>query len=125
MTISEAIEQVDRLKPNQYTQAEKIRWLSLLDGQFWQEIILTHEMPYSENFSGYSSDTDLSTELLVQAPYDVDIYVNYLQARIDRENAETAKYNQSITMYNSGYTAWVNYINRKYSPVINGNFLKF
>lgn len=125
MTIEEAIQQVDRLKPNQYTDAEKIRWLSLLDGQLWQEIILTHQMPHADTFSGYASDVDTDTELLVPAPYDIDVYVNYLQARIDRENAETAKYNQSITMYNSGYTAWVNWVNRTYSPVISGNYFKF
>ena len=32
MTIREAIELVDRLKPNQYGSADKLRWLSELDG---------------------------------------------------------------------------------------------
>ena len=35
MTIREAIELVDRLKPNQYGSADKLRWLSELDGAVW------------------------------------------------------------------------------------------
>ena len=31
MTIREALETVDRLKPNQYGSADKLRWLSELD----------------------------------------------------------------------------------------------
>ena len=33
MTISDAITMVDALRPNQYSQDMKIRWLSRLDGQ--------------------------------------------------------------------------------------------
>ena len=43
MTISDAITMVDALRPNQYSQDMKIRWLSRLDGMIWQEVIRTHE----------------------------------------------------------------------------------
>lgn len=125
MTIREAIEQVDHLKPNQYTREEKIRWLSTLDGQIWREAILTHDMPHTDSFGGYAPGVDMDTELLVQVPYDVDIYINYLQARIDRENSETAKYNQSITMYNTAYSTYLNWLNRTYHPIIQKNYFKF
>lgn len=125
MTIRETIEQVDHLKPNQYTQEEKIRWLSALDGQIWREAILTHDMPHAESFDGYATGVDMETELLIQVPYDVDIYINYLQARIDRENSETAKYNQSITMYNTAYSTYLNWLNRTYHPIIQKNYFKF
>ena len=42
MTIREAIELVDRLKPNQYGSADKLRWLSELDGIVYRDIICTH-----------------------------------------------------------------------------------
>lgn len=125
MTIREAIDQVDRLKPNQYTDMEKLRWLNALDGMIWREVFLTHDMDRADSFNGYDSGTDIDTELLIQVPYDVDVYINYLQARIDRENGETAKYNQSITMYNSAYNTWVNWVNRNYRPIIQKNYFRF
>lgn len=39
MTITEAIAAIDRLRPNQYTQEEKILWLSQLDGQIYAELL--------------------------------------------------------------------------------------
>lgn len=43
MTVMEAINRVDAVKPNAYKQQEKIRWLSILDGIIKKEIIDTHE----------------------------------------------------------------------------------
>ena len=52
MTIREAIELVDRLKPNQYGSADKLRWLSELDGAVWHEIWSAHETAVPA-FAGY------------------------------------------------------------------------
>ena len=38
MTIREAIELVDRLKPNQYGSADKLRSQTEQDGALWHEI---------------------------------------------------------------------------------------
>ena len=43
MTIIEAINKIDALKPNNYSQGDKIGWLSTLDGIIKKEIIDTHE----------------------------------------------------------------------------------
>ena len=43
MTIIEAINRIDELKPNNYTYLEKIGWLSKLDGAIKKNIIDTHE----------------------------------------------------------------------------------
>lgn len=42
MTVSELITEVDALEPNQYNIEFKIRWLSDLDGQIFDEMIITH-----------------------------------------------------------------------------------
>lgn len=44
MTISEAINKIDSLKPNGYSQTDKISWLSLADGMIKNNIIDTHEI---------------------------------------------------------------------------------
>ena len=42
MTAGEMIALADRLRPNQYTTADKLRWLERLDGQVLSEVIGTH-----------------------------------------------------------------------------------
>lgn len=102
MTINEVIEMVDRLKPNQYEYEQKVGWLSKLDGMVYKEIISTHEGNTLEGFDGYK-DAQPDTELLIPFPYAEDVYNYFVQAQIDKENGETTKYNQDITMFNSSY----------------------
>ena len=44
MTIDQAINEVNNLKPNMYELPEKIKWLSRLDRRIFEEILLTHEL---------------------------------------------------------------------------------
>jgi hypothetical protein len=122
MTIMEALYRIDELKPNTYSQPEKIKWLSSLDGIVKSEIIDTHEGGYADDFKGYGEDADLTTVLLVPAPYD-DIYLRWLETQIDYANGEYGKYNNSIAMYNTAYTAFANYYNRTHMP--KGKKFKF
>lgn len=122
MKILEAITKIDTLKPNSYTQDEKIKWLSTLDGMIKSEIIDTHEGGEGTQFNGYESDTSLDTVLLVPSPY-CDVYIRYLEAQIDYANAEYGKYNNSMAMYNSAYSSFERYYNRTHMP--KGKKFKF
>ena len=122
MTIIEAINKTDNFKPNSYTQPDKVRWLSILDGIIKTEIIDTHEGSENVTFNGYEAETPIETVLLVPAPYD-DIYVKWLEAQIDYANGETAKYNNSMVMYNTAYSAFERYYNRTHMP--KGKSFKF
>lgn len=123
MTIMDALYRIDELKPNSYSQPEKIKWLSSLDGVIKSEIIDTHEGGEDIVFSEYDENEDLSTVLLVPAPYD-DIYVKWLEAMIDYTNGEYGKYNNSNTMYNTAFVAYQKYYNRTHKP-ISKNFTHF
>lgn len=123
MTLMEAISRVDNIKPNRYTQVEKIKWLSTLDGIVKAEIIDTHEGGESIPFAGYDDVSALTTDLLVPAPYD-EIYVRWLEAQIDYANGEYGKYNNSITMYNTAFSAYERYYNRLNKPITK-NFTHF
>lgn len=116
MTIQEAVELVDRLKPNQYEHEQKVKWLSKIDGMIFTEILSTHENSPIEEFNGYNS-SEPEQPLLVPYPYDEDIYNYFLQMQIDRENGEMAKYNQSATMFNSSYKTFGDYYNRTHRPL--------
>lgn len=122
MTIMDALYRIDELKPNSYSQPEKIKWLSSLDGVIKSEIIDTHEGGEDIVFSGYGEDADLSTVLLVPAPYD-DIYLKWLEAMIDYTNGEYGKYNNSLVAYNDAYDLYQKHYNRTYMP--KGTKFKF
>ena len=115
MKIIEAIQKVDSLKPNNYSQEDKIKWLSTLDGIIKKEIIDTHEGADKVEFNGYDISS-LETELLVPAPYD-DIYIKWLEAQINYNIGEIGKYNNSMTMYNSAYSTYERYYNRTNMPI--------
>jgi hypothetical protein len=112
----EALHRIDMLKPNSYSNPEKIKWLSILDGIIKTEIIDTHEGGEGVEFDGYDETVELTKELLVPAPYD-DIYIHWLQTHIDYTNGEYGKYNNSMAMYNTSYVAYENHYNRTHMPI--------
>lgn len=116
MTILEAVHRIDAVKPNSYTQSEKIKWLSSLDGIIKKEIIDTYEGGENIKFEGYGDKTDLNTTLLVSAPYD-DVYIRWLEARIDYANGEFGKYNNSAAAFNTAYTKFAKYYAQKHMPI--------
>ena len=124
MKIMDALYRIDELKPNSYSQAEKIKWLSSLDGVIKSEIIDTHEGGEDKVFpvEGYSESIALATELLVPAPYD-DIYLKWLEAQIDYNNGEISKYNNSLVAYNDAYDLYQRHYNRTHMP--KGTKLKY
>ena len=122
MTLFEAISQINNLKPNTYSHTDKVKWLSTLDGIIKTEIIDTHEGAEQVEFNGYDEDTDLSTELLVPAPYD-SIYIRWLDAQVDYANGEYDRYNNGVQVYNDAYSAFANYYNRTHMP--KGKKFKF
>jgi hypothetical protein len=115
MTIMEAITRIDAIKPNGYSQTDKILWLSTLDGTIKTEVIDAHEGAEGITFDGYKDTTNLSTQLLVPAPYD-EIYLFWLESKIDYWNGEMGKYNNSISMFNSAYSSFERYYNRNHMP---------
>ena len=111
MTIREAIDTADRLKPNQYDYDTKVQWLSNLDGMIFREVIKTHDQQPVEMFHGYEK-ADSDTPLLIPFPYDDDVYVSYLHSQIDKANGETAKYNASATQFNAAYIRFQDWYGR-------------
>jgi hypothetical protein len=114
MTIIEAINRIDALKHNTYTQSDKVNWLSRLDAMVKKFIIDTHEGD-AVTFTGYDDSTDTETELLIPAPFD-EAYLRWMEAQIDYYNGEYEKYNNSIDMFNTAYEGYQNYYNRNHMP---------
>lgn len=117
MTLRQVIEAVDALKPNQYTQAQKVGWLSQCDGAIYSNLVLTHEQEDGAiigGFAGYD-EGDMDRELIAKAPYDV-LYKHYLESRIDLYNKETNNYNNTNALYTAAYTAFAAWYTQNHMP---------
>ena len=118
MTIDQAITRIDTLKANSYSRAQKIAWLSELDGRIYHEIILTHAAPAGgyPSYEPYSAETAGGTELLAAYPYD-DVYERYLACQIDIANREIGFYQNDMALFNTAYKAYGDAYNRTHMPV--------
>jgi hypothetical protein len=120
MTFGKAIEIVKKLTPSMYSDDELRRWLMLCETQIYDEIVLTHagaccrSRPTGEDCE----------ELIVPEHMAEDVYINFLQARIAKENAENVKYNQSIGLFNDAYTRFARWYNERFRPLPSGSFLR-
>lgn len=117
MTIKECIDNVDNIKPNQYGTDIKVQWLSFIDEIIINDVLKTHE-GYDgryDDFTGYSKDK-LSTPLIVPTPYD-RLYPAYLKMKIDGENGETARYNNSAALFNTYMMEFRKYYNKTHLPL--------
>lgn len=124
MKISEAIALIDALKPNSYTDEEKVDWLSELDHMVRELVIDVHEGAPETPFEKYSirnvdaatKEVVLAKDLIVDEPFD-EIYLSWLESKVDYYNRETLSYNNTITRFNDTFAAYSNWYNRKHMPL--------
>lgn len=99
MTPNKAIEKVDRLKPNSYSEEDKMGWINELDGMVQRLVI------QADDIKQYSFPDDMDKELLIPAPFD-DCYTLFLEAKIDYYNREYANYNNSAMMFEAQFSEY-------------------
>ena len=99
MTANKAIEIIDNVKPNSYSEEDKLRWINELDGMVQRLVIQSDEV------TQYSFPDDMDRELLIPAPYD-NVYSLYLAAQIDYHNREFSNYNNAVMMFEARYSEY-------------------
>lgn len=120
MTVREAIDKVDGLKANQYTDEEKLTWLSQVDASIYNDIILSHEGFEEVHFAPYTKD-DFNKVLIAEFPYD-ELYVSFLKMKIDDENMETQKYNNSAAIFNAYLQDYAKWYQKNHLPINKNTF---
>ncbi|MBE6670597.1 MAG: hypothetical protein E7593_00160 [Ruminococcaceae bacterium] len=116
MTLREAISKFDRESKNNIPDDIKIEWVSLLDSAIYNDIILTHETKTPLSFSGYTTQTDDNTVLLVPEPFS-DIYLRFLTIKKDLYLSDISRYNNDVVLYSTAYRDFENYYNRNNMPI--------
>lgn len=116
MTLAEVLERIDRERPGESTEEEKLRWLSQVDGQWYREMVLTHEGAEETTFAPYTTDGDKSVALLIEPPYD-EVYIHFLYMQTDQRLGEIDRYNNDAALYNQGMLEARQAYNREHMPL--------
>lgn len=88
-------------------------WIAELDGRIAADVML---MSISDiQLVRYAYPEDLNSEPLVAFPHD-SIYDLWLGAKIDYENGEYRKYQNSMEMFNAHYVNFVRWFALTYEP---------
>lgn len=98
-TPNKVIEIVDRLKPNSYSEEDKLRWINELEGMVQRLVI------QADNIIEYVYPDDMDRELMIPAPFE-DVYSLFLEAKIDYYNKEIGNYNNSAMMFEAQFSEY-------------------
>ncbi|MCI7639157.1 MAG: hypothetical protein MSS60_04945 [Clostridiales bacterium] len=109
MTVRQAIERIDSIVRNTYTNEEKVFWLSNLDAQIATFILKTIP-PYKEQY-----EQNMDSGLLAEPPFDM-MYIHWLEAQIAYANGEIERYSNAISVYQQEYDSYANYVARNTTP---------
>lgn len=120
-TPREIIDRVDAHKPNQYSLEDKLRWINELEYSIYHDIISTHRFRKCEEPIAFRPIENIDQMLIVPFPYD-EVYDSYIKMRIDDENQETARYNNSVVMYNAHLDNFAKFWNKHHMPKNKSRF---
>ncbi|MGN0527410.1 MAG: hypothetical protein ACI4IF_08235 [Acutalibacteraceae bacterium] len=109
MTLNKAIENFDSERVNSVSLETKIRWINSLDMKIFSEIL--YPRGYLDT-PDYTVLTLGDTELKAPEEYS-EIYTLYLNMRLDLQNGEIARYNNSAMLFNRMYKDMFDFINRE------------
>ena len=117
MTIQEALDIVDEMKPKMMSRKLKIKYLQEIEQLIHTEILMKHvHAEEQETKPAYSEDSDPGTELIVPDPYSM-VYVHWLMAKIDEMNQEDLRYNIDRAKFEQEYMTMQDWWNRTYMPL--------
>ena len=118
MTVLQAVGLCDGLVHNTCTQAQKVRWVEMLEERI-HRLVLGMFVPEPEAFVPIGED--LGRELLASGPFE-DMYLYWLQAQVCYSQGEFSDYNAAIAQYNRLYLAFAADYGRTHMPKSRGRF---
>lgn len=111
MTAGEAINKVDGVKYNSFSEQQKLLWLESLDKMVRETVLVLYKNAPEEHQSFTTS-----TELYVHSPFD-EIYVSWLYAKIDLGNNEYEHYNNDAIIFDSQLSDFKSWMIRNNVPL--------
>ena len=117
MTLQEALDMLDEMKPNMMKRSLKIKDLNEIEGMIHQEILMRHEHEEDEEtLPYYTEETDPGTRLIVPEPYSM-VYVYWLMTKADIQNQEDERYNVDRAHFENAYDTMSDWWTRTKMPI--------
>lgn len=117
MTARECLRRVDGVKPNAFSDEDKVHWLNEVEGMVQTELLAVD--PQEGSLVAYRDPGDWDKALLVAPPHD-KLYPRYLAAMIDFANGEYSKYQNSMVMFNAAWDEFAKWRRRNHMPARTG-----
>lgn len=99
MKANKVIERLDAIRPNSYSEEQKLEWINNLEEMVQRLVMQSNEI------KSLSYPEDMDKELLITAPFD-NLYGLYLESMIDYYNREYGYYNNSALMFETRFTEY-------------------
>ena len=117
MTVLEAIHEFDSLKPNSFSQEQKIRWLDRLDSFILTSVFRCYPSRKNTHFT----PGDPERILLMEGPGE-EAYLHWLESKVHYFNEETERYNSAVRMFRSLFEDYQRQLNQEEIPENPGIF---
>lgn len=113
ITIREVLARVDTIRPNAYTDGEKIAMLNTIEGRIYTDILEQAE-GFDKEFLPFREGEE-ERELMVPVPF-TDVYLYYLAAMIDFYNGDSGRYNDTMVLYNQAWEDYAAHYRERHKP---------
>lgn len=113
MKIRELFANIDQMRPNAFTDREKLYFLNTIEGRIYKEILQKAEG--DDSVFQVFQEGEEERELIVPIPY-TDIYLYYLAAMIDFYNGDSSRYNDTMVLYNQAWEDFAAYYRQTHKP---------
>lgn len=116
MTLAEVLERIDRERPGESTEEEKLRWLSQVDGQWYREMVLTLEGAEETSLCALHHGRGQERGGADRAALRRGVH-HFLYMQTDQRLGEIDRYNNDAALYNQGMLEARQAYNREHMPL--------
>ena len=113
MKLREILTTVDQLRPNAYTDAEKIAMLNTIEGRVYTDIFQKAE-GFEGEFVPFEEGQE-ERELAVPVPF-TELYFYHLASRIDFLNGDSGRYNDTMVLLENAWNEFAAYYRANHKP---------
>lgn len=113
MNVRELLAHIDQIRPNAYTDKEKIDMLNTIEGRVYTDIFQKAE-GFEGEFVPFKEGQE-ERELAVPVPF-TDLYTFFLMSRIDFLNGDSGRYNDTMVLLQNAWDEYAAYYRENNKP---------
>ena len=114
MKVREILVMVDQLRPNAYTDKEKIAMLNTIEGRVYTDIMSKADDGLNWTFIPFEEGQE-ERELVVPVPF-TELYIFFLMSRIDFLNGDSGRYNDTMVLLQNAWDEYAAYYRENNKP---------